>query len=713
MAYLSNENDILVLGDRHFSSALDHPTWVSWRKNAETCFRYEEGDQWTAAEKSELRKRGQPETVNNQISVTVNRMVGQFVKQKVRIGYRGRNSPQDDPTANTLSDLFLFIRQNNALEFEEREMAHDGFTGGMGVLESYIDFNEMLEPEIKIRAESPFNIFPDPYSRRYDWNEDASYVLRAKWLDLDEAKAMWPAQAKDLEAAVTSPSSDMLISSDNFRKENYIDAKNHRRIRVVEDYYKVREQRKVIFYKINGQSASVEATKENDRQIKQLKKQAQEYKEISRPKTTLMMATFTAGILFEHKELQETRYPFVPYFVTRRQDGEPYSLVWIALPMQDAINKRESKAIHLLNNTRSIYEQGAVTDKGETANEIARADGQVEINRGFFEKFKIDEHMDIGPIHFQMHNAGKADFRSIIGINPDAFGERSEVRSGVGIARKQAMTDVIIAPIFDNLRRTRQILAKNVLELIQNYYTEPKIFSITDDLNKVKSINLDAKTIEAMKQSIYDVVVDDLPDTTTIQEEQMQIMATTLPQILPFGPFWVKMLLQMSELRNKDELIKQLEAMSGPPPSDPKISVSLQWAELTSAEKASFAQKMAMPELAQYEMQNPSQPAHIVKAQLEMKKAELDGEADPMEMQLEQFKAKADMAKTKMGLQADMAKTKMDLAAKREELKIDQAKSQMDMRQAQQKHQLDMRKEAIGMMRDQVKGNGKRDQDST
>jgi hypothetical protein len=324
----------------------------------------------------------------------------------------------------------------------------------------------------------------------------------------------------------------------------------------------------------------------------------------------------------------------------------------------------------------------------------------------------VDEHTDVGPIHFNMHNQAKDDFRRIVGINPDAFGERSEVRSGVGIARKQAMTDIIVAPVFDNLRRTRQILAKVTLELIQNYYTEPKILSITDDLNNVRSVNLNPETIEAMKQRIYDVVVDDLPDVTTIQEEQMQLIATTLPQILPFGPFWVKTLLQMSEIRNKDEIIKQIEQMSGPPPTDPKISVALQWAELTSAEKASFALKMGMQELAQFEMQNPSQPAHIVKAQVDMQKAQMDGEDDPMEMQREQFKAQADMAKTKMGLQADMAKTKMDLAAKREEFKLDQAKAGMEMRQAQQKHQMDMSKEAIAMMRDQVKGNGKRDTDS-
>ena len=71
-----------------------------------------------------------------------------------------------------------------------------------------------------------------------------------------------------------------------------------------------------------------------------------------------------------------------------------------------------------------------------------------------------------------MHNQAKADYRMVVGVNPDALGERSEVRSGVGIARKQQMTDVVISPIYDNFRRTRQMLAMNVLELIQKFMTK-------------------------------------------------------------------------------------------------------------------------------------------------------------------------------------------------------------------------------------------------
>jgi hypothetical protein len=52
-----------------FQSALEHPAWQEWRSTiAPKCYRYREGDQWTASERKTLKKRRQPETVNNQVS---------------------------------------------------------------------------------------------------------------------------------------------------------------------------------------------------------------------------------------------------------------------------------------------------------------------------------------------------------------------------------------------------------------------------------------------------------------------------------------------------------------------------------------------------------------------------------------------------------------------------------------------------------------------
>lgn len=695
MAYSDPKNlstkdrtELLTKLDNYFRSALDHPTWVSWRKNALKCFQYKEGDQWTKEELAILKERKQPPTVNNQISVTIERMVGQFVKQKVRIAYRGRNDPQDKPVAEALSDTLLFIRQNNSLEFEEREMADDGFTAGFGVLETEVTFDDTFQPQIIICHRNPFEIYPDPYSRRYDWNEDANFICDAKWTDLDEAVEKFPAHAKELRQIIgtTSPTltGDMGSSAavDAFKKENYVDDKTNR-LRLVRCQYKIKEKESICLFGdgtvVNKGKLTLTEPDGTERQItkkqlEDLKASGIKYRELDRIKNKIRVGIFCANVLLEHTEVETRRFSFIPYFVHRKQSGEPYSLVFIALTMQDAINHRESKAIHLLNNNRTFYEKGAVIDKALHASEMSRSDGQVELERGYFDKFKVDEHEDIGQIHFSMHNAAKNDFRQITGINPDAMGEKSEMRSGIGVARKQAMTEIIIAPIFDNLRRTRKILAINVLELIQNNFTERKIFYITDDLGASKAITLnDGQNgeINSVKQGIYDVVVEDLPDTTTMQQEQFDILANMLPQILPFGPFWTKIMFQVSNLRNKDEIVKQIEQMSQPPPTDAKFSVALQWSELTPQEKAAFAiKKLGMPELAAIEMQSGTQPAHITKAQGDQAKEQLKAEGEKQKIQ-------GEMAKTKM----EIGKAAMDMTFEREKHQMEMEKKQLEIAQ--------------------------------
>ena len=656
--------------ERYFLSVLDHPMRKSWEANAIKCYQYKQGDQWTAAEKAVLKERGQPDTVNNQVRVTIDRLVGQFVKQRTRIGFRGRN-PQDDPSAQALTDVFLFIKQNNQMEYEEREMAEDGFTGGIGVEEVYVEFNEMYEPDIIVRHEDALNIFPDPESRRYNWNEDARFICRQKWMDVEEVKERYPEMAGKVSAAASSGQADGLLGrTDALQGKVYFDDKRER-MRLVDCWYRVNTMTRLLFY----QGQLVETASIGKREAARMQKDGAQ--PADRMNSTIHMGTFSAGLLFEHKETDRKYYPFVPYYANRMKSGEPYAPILTALPLQDAINKRESKAIHLLSTNQAIFQTNSVADKAELAAEKAKPDGLIEVRN--LEQFQLHNNVELAVTQYNMHNDAKMAFRQVVGVNPEALGEKSEVRSGVGIARKQSMTDLIVLPLFDNFRRTRVILAKVILELIQKYYTQEKVFSITDDLGKARVIAInsaDPATGEVMnpiKQGVYDVVVEEMPDVTTIQEEQLQILTQSLPQMLPFGVGWAKILFQMSDLRNKEELIKQIDAMSQPPPPDPTFSVALSWTEMTATERAAFAAKLGMPELAQAEMQEQPQPAHLVKAQSDQQREQQKAQGDQVKMVMDVEKGKADlsnqrekhamdMQKQQMGVQAAAAKAAMATA---------------------------------------------------
>ena len=670
-------NDLLVKLDGFFRAALDHPTWIQWRTDAVKCFKYKEGDQWTTEELGVLGDRGQAPSVNNQISVTINRLVGQFVKFKTRLAFRGRNAPQDEPLAQAYTDIFRFIAQNSDLEYEEREMADDGFTAGFGVLETQVVFGEDHKPEILIKHEDCFNILPDPYSRKYDWNEDARFIHRSKWANIDDAKELYPGSATELDGVMHDVGAGLLGDVEGFKRDNYIDDKYHR-VRLVETWWKTREKETIMLFTDGSvvDHESLVLTKSDGSEVKLTKAQHKElmarddYEEIDRLKSSMHKAVWSGGVLFEHKELDRDRFPFVPYFVQRKKDGEPYSLILLAIPMQDQINKRESKALHLLNTNQTLYQQNGIPDVDKFIEEKAKPDGMLEVRN--IEQVKIERNLELAVTQFNMHNQAKEDFRRITGINPDALGEPSEVRSGVGIARKVAMTDLIIAPVFDNLRRTRVNLAKNVLELVQKYYTEPKVFAITDDLNQTKVVTLNQKA-DDIKQRVYDVVADEVPDIATLQQEQAAQLQQTLPNILQFGPGWAELFIQMSDLRNKEDLIKRVQQMGQPPPTEPKIAISAQLDNLTAIERAFFYQKMGSPELAQAIIQlNPPQTA-LLEEQANAGEAQVKAQADAAKM-------KMDMAGKQADLQMKGQSHAMDMQAKREKMDMDREKAAMDMR---------------------------------
>jgi len=657
-----SDDELLIDLDAKFRLAVDHPTWTAWRTNALKCFQYKENEQWTEDEKKILKDRGQPETVNNQIYVTIKRLVGQFVAQRTRLGFRGRNAP-DQVLGETLSDILLYVKQQTGEEYEEREQADDGFTGGFGVvaIESFI--TDLLTPQIRVQHKDCFTIFPDPFSRRYDWNDDAAFICEAPWTDVEELIALYPEHKRDLTGMVDSTySGGALASIDGFKNDYYVDA-TARRIRPVEVWYK-RKARETTYVFENGDIAHESQISKRD--LAALKRAKVPFEKHDQVKTTMHVGVFLSGLLLERKPspYQHGLFKYVPYFVHRKKSGEPYSPIFIALPLQDAINKRESKAIHLLNANATITEENNIVDKDEYAKERARPDGIAVVRD--LEKLKTDNNVELAVSQMEFHRESKGDFRRVTGINPDALGEKSEVRSGVVIARKQAMTDLIVTPDFDNFRRTRAISAKVKLGIIKQFFTAPMVFSITDDLGKTRAINLDQNVLTTLKQQQFDVIVEDLPDVTTIQQEQFATITQVLPSILPFGPFWVKKLIQMSDIRHKEELVKEIEEQSAPPPPEPKISLALQWSELVPEEKAAFAMKFGMPELAQFEAQAGSDPAHITKSKVDLHKAELAAQADDRQ-------AEGDRVKTGM----EMAKGEQTMAHQREKHGLDMEKQQM------------------------------------
>lgn len=688
--------------DKLFSYSLNHPTWKVGRDRMIKCFKYREGEQWTPDEIKELQDRHQPDTVNNQIAVVVNKLVGDVVNQRVRIGYRGRVTKVDQEEADLLSDIFLHIRQSNDLEFEERDMADDGFTAGMGALNVDVTFDDLAQPEIKVRHEDPLIVFPDPDGRTYDWNEDGKFICRANWWKTDDVVEAYPQAEENLkrvmgaaQSAGDNSGAGQLGAVDAFKGDQYVD-KNNDRVRVIEVQYKRKEREQLAIFG-DGTSQKFTEKKEILPKLKSAKAAGMQYRIIDRLSYRICVGVYAGGILLEHKETDHKYFSLVPYFAYRRKSGEPYSLITLALSMQDAINKRESKALALLTMNQVIAEKSSVDSKEDVQAEVAKPDGYIEVRDGALtnEKFKIEKNLELAQSQFAMHQRAQEDLFKIMGIDPKMGQQTGEIRSGTGLERKYTEGSKPVATLFDNIRRTRKILARVLLDRVQKYYTPNKTFLITDNKNAPREVGITAELWERVKVGSYDVIVDELEDTETASQQQANQLMQILPQIIPLGPYWVKKILQLTTIRDKENLIKELDALNGPPPVAPKVSLQANLDALEPAERAGVWDLMGRKDIAQMVMQLNPMPTNKLEAQTELQKAQISKAPDGGDA----VKAQGEQQKIGLEMQAKQQEHQLKLREMQAKHGTEMSALQMKQQSAEAKHGLDVQKHQMALQK--------------
>lgn len=616
------DHAIVTRLDGFFRTAVNHQVWRDWRTNASKCYRYLESDQWTEAELKELAERGQPPTIRNEIKPIHNRVHGQFLQTRVTASYVGRNTPVDDQAGQVYRDLSRHVDQRNSYEFHESQITSDGLAGGLGVLEMGCRYNELGQKEVYEGHEDPFVMFPDPYFRKLDLS-DAKFVCRAKWADLDDCIAAWPDKEMELRqlayghgASAQSTWADYGIDPklQNESYAIYIDAQR-KRLRPVECWYR----RKVRQYWLVDKQGITIVPVPMDRDAmgdvrKTFGKRAIFKEEIV---DRMYLGVFCANVLLAHdlSPYRHNRFPFLFFMADRKKNGEPLGLVYHLIPIQDAINKRESKALNMLSNRRIIAEKNVVEDPEQAQIENAKADGYIEVREGALSQGKIvfPDNQDIANGQVALLQEAKGAMPRVSGISDESMGFRSEVRSGRGIQRKQMMTGLITSPMSLNLKAFRTEKAKLQFDLIKETYTAPMTFMVTDDPNAAKYVQLTQDHITGLKERIYDIVITESPDYMTVREEQLDMLFQLMPQVAG-NPWMMRLAISMSELRDKDALLRMLDQASQPPPVEPNISVSSKWEEMTGEEKAFFAMRyLQMPELAQFLAKQSSDPAFVQK----------------------------------------------------------------------------------------------------
>ena len=550
--------DMLTQFVRDFEESED--TCRESRQLAERDRDYYDNDQWTSEELRILRKRKQPALTINYIKRKVEFALG--MERRVRSDPKAfPRNPDDEQTSEAATDSLRFVASQNDFD-EVRSAVFENFyiegTGGVDVIVT----PKGEDYDIVYKRIQWDRLFWDPHSAEKDFS-DAAYKGVVIWMDAKEAKRKWPEAVEALETTLTGAANETFADRPKY---TWCDSKRER-VRIVQ-----------IHRLWDGE---------------------------------WMVATFTKGGFLE----EPVKSPYIDKdgnscsslimrsrFIDRENNryGDARSLI----SLQDEINKRRSKALHLMSVRQTYGNSTATTDTQALKTELAKPDGHAALNGGakFGEDFGILPTGDMAQGQVLLLQQAVSEMQ-LSGPNQALAGKGTQGQSGRAIEAQQQGGSVEMEPGLDDLRQWSRDVYEATWMRVRQFWTGPKWVRVTDDERNIKFVGLNKQVTLGDKlkelgrenpeeakalaqqlgiQSPYDpklqevvevqnevsgldvdIVIEEGPDITTLQSEQFEMLANLAKSGIQIPP---KAIIQASSIRNKDQILDELEKGQQLPP---------------------------------------------------------------------------------------------------------------------------------------------------
>lgn len=533
---------------QHFESFLDATEFS--RVQSEKCRDYYDHKQWTPEEVETLKGRKQAAIVVNRIQPKVDSLKGLLINQRTDPKAYPRTRKHEQ-SSYAITDALRYVHDNCDFDHVEQSCAEDYFVEGTCAAITEVD----KKGEITVNR-IPWNrLYHDPHSRELDFS-DAKYLGIVLWMDLDDAQEMFPEHKDELTQLVNLDS----MTADTFEdKPVWIDRKR-KRVRICQEYCKKGGKWCEVFYTFNLILKSGDSPYQN--------------------------------------EDGEPICPISAVSAYIDRDLNRYSPCLFWLDLQDEVNKRRSKALHLVSQRQTVSRRGAIQDIAKLKRELAKPDGHVEYD-GEPGDFDILNTNDMSQAQFALLGEAKAELDAV-SVNAQLSGERQGAISGAAVQALQAGGMLELAPAMAALQRWRRSCFRQMWYRIKQFWREERWIRVTDDYNSLKWVGLNYKmtvgemlTEKAQDESLdpeqrqqsaqilqfmtqsqdprlgqfaetrnevaaldVDIILDVSPDTLTIQNEQFQLLAQ-LAASRPEIPFAA--ILKLSQIREKDAILKDIE----------------------------------------------------------------------------------------------------------------------------------------------------------
>lgn len=570
------------------------------------------GLQWSAEDLQALAEAGRPAFEFNQILPKINAALGYQIANRMDITFRPRGGQADQDLASTLSKLTMQIADNTQLHWKESQVFADGLVQQRGYFDVRISYEDSLLGEVHIEALDPLDVIPDPDAKSYDPDSWADVIV-TRWLTLDEIEVLY-GTAKRNEVDQTKPDEsdfgeDMGDEARNKFGDNnsgYNDrmgvatqADGERRVRVIDRQFWRMEKAEVLITPtgdirvVDSLSPARVAAMEAAGAIRQ-KRRVRRVRWVVSTQCVVLHDDWSP---FQH-------FTVVPYFPFFRR-GVTRGLVDNAIGPQQMLNKSLSQMLHIINTTAN---SGWITWANTLANMTEDELEDRGAETGLHISLKKETPTEKMPRKIQPNQVPTGLDRIIersavlleqaTGINDAMVGNTGREVSGIAIQSRQHAAQQQLAVPLDNLARTRNLLARRILDLIQGFYDQPRIVRIVEtdargrEMTEELALNYPAANGQILNDLTigeYDVVIAEVPLQVTFENSQFLQAIELVDKGAPIPwPF----VLRYSNLAHKQEIIDALEQQAqqqADPLVEAKVALTQAQTQKTLAESVNKA----------------------------------------------------------------------------------------------------------------------------
>jgi len=670
---------------------------------ADKCDQFFIGNQWSEQDRNALAEAGRPALTINKIISTIGTILGEQIYNRTEVLFRpSAGAPAE--VAEALSKVWMQISQNNQLPWVRSDVFCDGVIRGRGFYDVRLKFTDAMMGEVKIDMINSKNVVIDPDAEEYDpdtWND----LFITKWMTYQDIAVLY--NEDDAEALKDKDSSLYGYDSIEMTRNRFghvlpigaygqFDTFGVRRnIRVLERQYRKLDQQLHFVDVKTGDMRPVPEDWDRNR-IALLLEKSQGQLATTKKLVKRLRCTVTADQYVLHDEWwPHAHMSVVPYFPYFRY-GKTVGIVENLLGPQEILNKASSQELHVINTTANsgwVVEEGSLLNMSIEELELkgAQTGLVLEFKRGAEPPQKILPNQVPSGLDRITYKA-EEHIKTISNVSDSMQGFDREDVAAKAIAYKQQRGSVNMTKVLDNLERTDWILARNVLDLVQNYYTEERILNITkDDFTREQEevvINQVDPVTGAITNDLtigeYDIVITSSPYRASLEDSQFE-QARALRELGVAIDDTV--LIENSRLMRRAEIVKSIKEAKESPEAQAQAQLQQRAQEAEVALKEAQAQKtMADAQKAGADTQLKVNEAQSSPEQLELIKMEreMELERQRMEMELEfkrqELELKRAEMEQKLALQqqqaAQDAQIKQQQAAQDAQIKQQQAEQQ-------------------------------------